>query len=235
LENSFVVKNKILCILLVISMNTKAQTFRGFGGVSAYLQLDFEKSSYGGVNAGAELKINSYFMPELEFSYFFGSLEDASRYNDQLLQNSSYNRSVSSLNFSFCPKIALGNKKDGSGYLVILPRYTFSQIEAKGDFVASNENNILTESHDFQKTLQHSLGLGIGYDVDISDNHSNSLCLILYYNGVNLGQVVNEMEHSSGYEINENGVLGAGVNYYFSFKKKPKQKTGPIKIPEPLQ
>jgi hypothetical protein len=174
-------------------------------------------------------------MPELEFSYFFGSLEEASRYNDQLIQTSSYTRSVSSLNFSFCPKIALGNKKDGAGYLVILPRYTFSQIEAKGDFIAINENNTLTESRDFQKASQHSLGIGIGYDVDTSDDTSNSLCLILYYSGVNLGKVINEMEHSNGYEINDKGVLGAGLNYYFSFKKKSRQKPRPIKIPEPLQ
>lgn len=228
-------KKIILLILLFISMSSKAQTVRGFGGVSAYLQWDFEKSCYGGLNAGAEFKINSYFMPEVEFSYFFGSLEDASRYNNQLLQTSSYNRSVSSLNFSFCPKIALGNKKDGAGYLVILPRYTFSQIEAKGDFIVTNENSTLTESHDFQRDSQHSLGIGIGYDVDISDDHSNSLCLILYYNGVDLGKVINEMEHSSGYEINDKGVLGVGVNYYFSFKKKLRPKPRPIKMPEPLQ
>jgi hypothetical protein len=223
----------ILLILLVMSLNAKAQTVRGFAGFSSYLQWDFDKSSYFGVNAGAEFKITPYFMPELECSYYFGSLEDASRYNNQLIQTSSYSRSVSSINFSFCPKIALGNKKDGTGYFAILPRYTFSQIEAKGDFIGYNSNNTLTESRDFQKDSQHSLGLGIGYDIAISDDHSNSLCVILYYNGVNLGKVINEMEHSSGYEINDKGVLGAGVNYYFSFKKKQKRTT--YKIPEPLR
>jgi hypothetical protein len=226
-------KKIISFILLVISMNTNAQTVRGFGGVSAYLQWDFDKSYYGGLNTGAEFKITSYFMPELEFSYFFGFLEDASRYNDQLIQTSSYTRSVSSLNFSFCPKIALGNKKDGAGYLVILPRYTFSQIEAKGNFIGTNENNTLTESRDFQTVSQHSLGLGIGYNIDTSNDNSNSLCFILYYNGINFGKVVNEMEHSNGYEINDKGVLGAGLNYYFSFKKK--QKSRRYKTPEPLQ
>ncbi|PWA08915.1 hypothetical protein [Flavobacterium laiguense] len=228
-------KKIILFILLIISMNANAQTVRGFGGFSSYLQWDFYKSSYFGVNTGTEFKISSYFMPELEFSYFYGTLEQASRYNNQLLQTSSYTRSVSSLNFSFCPKIALGNKKDGAGYLVILPRYTFSQIEAKGDFIVVNESKTLIENRDFQKGSQHSLGLGIGYDIDTSDDNSNSLCLILYYSGVNLGKVINEMEHSSGYKINDKGVLGAGLNYYFSFKKEPRPKPRPIKIPEPLQ
>jgi hypothetical protein len=232
-------KKIILLILLVISMSAKAQNVRGFGGVSGYLHSDFYKSSYFGVNAGVEFKIASYLMPELECSYFFGPLEDTSRYNDQLIQTSSYTRSVSSLNFSFCPKIALGNKKDGAGYLVILPRYTFSQIEAKGNFIAVNESETLTESRDFQKGSQHSFGLGVGYDISVSDDNSNSLCLILYYSGVKLGKVINEMEHSSGNKINDKGVLGAGLNYYFSFKKKSKPKPKPkprsIKIPEPLQ
>jgi hypothetical protein len=228
-------KKIILFTLLVISINAKGQTVRGFGGFSAYLQWDFEKSSYAGLNAGAEYKITSYLMPELECSYFFGSLEETSRYNTEFIQTSSYTRSVSSLNFSFCPKIALGNKKDGAGYLVILPRYTFSQIEAKGDFIAVNESKTLTESRDFQKGSQHSLGIGIGCNIDTSDENSNSLCLILYYNGVNLGKVINDMEYSSGYKINDKGVLGAGLNYYFSFKKKPGPKPRPIKIPEPLQ
>jgi hypothetical protein len=226
-------KRIFLFILLAIALNANAQTVRGFAGFSTYLQWDFDKSSILGVNTGAEFKITSYLMPELECSYFLGDIEDASRYNNEFIQTSFYTRSVSSLNFSFCPKIALGNKKDGAGYLVILPRYTFSQIEAKGYFIATNENNTLTESNDFQKNSQHSLGLGIGYDVDISSDYSNSLCLILYYNGVNLGKSINEMEHSSGYKINDKGVLGTGMNYYFSFKKK--QKIRPYKIPEAVR
>jgi hypothetical protein len=231
-EKEIVMKKIILFLLLIVTLNTNAQTIRGFGGVSAYLHWDFEKSSYGGLYTGAEFKITPYLMPELEISYFFGSLGDESRYNTELIRTSSYSRSVSSLNFSFCPKIVLGSKKNGTGYLVILPRYTFSQIEAKGNFIAVNVNNTLTESHDFQKSAQHYFGFGLGYDIDLSNDHSNSLCLILYYNGINFGKVINEMEHSTGYEINDKGVLGAGVNYYFSFKKK--QKTRVYKTPNPL-
>jgi hypothetical protein len=228
-------KRIYLFVLFALSLNVKAQTVRGFAGISTYLQWDFEKSSYYGVNAGTEFKITSYFMPELECSYFLGNIEDASLYNDELIQTSYYTRSVSSLNFSFCPKIALGNKKDGAGFLVILPRYTFSQIEANGNLITLNENSTYIKSSELKKNTQHSFGLAIGYDLGISNEHSNSLCLILYYSGVNLGKVINEMEHSSGYEINDKGVLGAGLNFYFSFKKKPGPKPRPIKIPEPLQ
>ena len=227
-------KNIILFILLAFSYNAKAQIVRPFIGGSAYLQWDFEKSSYAGANAGAEFKIKPYFMPELECSYFFGGIEDATKYKfgTPIIQTELYIRSVASLNFSFCPKIAIGNKSDGANYLVILPRYTISKIEAKGNFVAFNENGTSTNNYEFEKNTQQSLGLGLGLDIPLSGDNSNSICLILYYSGVNLGKAINNLEHSTGYEFNSNGVLGFGVNYYFSFKKSSK----PIKykIPEPL-
>lgn len=227
-------RNLILFVLLAFSSGAKAQIVRPFIGGSAYLQWDFEKSSYAGVNAGAEFKIKPYFMPELECSYFFGGIEDATKYKfgTSLVQTELYIRSVSSLNFSFCPKIAIANKNDGASYLVILPRYTISKIEAKGNFVEFNENGTSTNNYEFEKSTQQSLGLGVGLDIPLTGDNSNSICLILYYNGINLGKAINSLEHSAGYEFNSNGVLGFGVNYYFSFKKSSK----PIKykIPEPL-
>lgn len=227
-------RNLILFILLVFSSEALAQIVRPFIGGSAYLQWDFEKSSFAGVNVGSEFKIKPYFMPELECSYFFGGIEDATKYKfgTPLVQTELYIRSVSSLNFSFCPKITLGNKNDGASYLVILPRYTISTIEAKGNFVQYNENGTLINNYEFEKSTQQSLGLGVGLDILLSDDNSNSICLIFYYSGVNLGEATNNLEHSSGYEFNSNGVLGVGVNYYFSFRKSSK----PIKYktPEPL-
>jgi hypothetical protein len=213
-------KKIILFILLAISINIEAQIVRPFIGFSTYLHWDFEKSSYFGLNSGVEFKVSSYFMPELEFSYFYGSLEDESRINVQYVDVLLYTRSASSFNFSFCPKIALGNRGDGTNFMVILPRYTFSKIEAKGYFSERNDDDTISESNEIQNDIQHSLGLGVGFDIALSDENTSSLCLILYYNGVNLGKVVNELEHSSGYEINAKGVLGAGINYYFGFKKK---------------
>jgi hypothetical protein len=213
-------KKIILFILLAISINIEAQIVRPFIGFSTYLHWDFEKSSYFGLNSGVEFKVSSYFMPELEFSYFYGSLEDESRINVQYVDVLLYTRSASSFNFSFCPKIALGNRGDGTNFMVILPRYTFSKIEAKGYFSERNDDDTISESNEIQNDIQHSLGLGVGFDIALSDQNTSSLCLILYYNGVNLGKVVNELEHSNEYEINAKGVLGAGINYYFGFKKK---------------
>jgi hypothetical protein len=227
-------RNLFLFVLLVYYGESNAQAIRPFIGGSAYLQWDFEKSSFAGVNAGAEFKIKPYFMPELECSYFFGSIEDASKYKfgDPLIQTELYIRSVSSLNFSFCPKIAIGNKNDGASYLVILPRYTISKIEAKGNFVEYNENGTYINYNEFEKSTQQSLGLGVGLDIPLSDDNSNSIGFILYYNGINLGKAINSLQHSVGYEFNSNGVLGLGVNYYFSLRKSSKPVK--YKIPQPL-
>ena len=209
-----------LIILLLSSICSKAQIVRPFIGFSSYLQWDFEKSSYVGLNSGVEIKVNRYFLPELEFSYFLGTLKEESLVNDQYQKAVSYSRSASSLNFSFCPKIAIGNKEDGSNFLSILPRYTFSKIEAKGNYAKLNSDNSITENHELQNDSQHSIGLGLGYDIGLSDENTSSLSLILYYNRVNLGKTVNELENSNEFKIKTSGVLGAGINYYFGFKRK---------------
>ena len=213
-------KNILLICLFVISYNVKAQIVRPFIGFSTYLHWDFEKSSYIGLNSGVEFKVNRNFLPELEFSYFYGSLKDESRINIQYVNVSLYTRSASSFNFSFCPKIALGNREDGTNFMVILPRYSFSKIQAKGNFSERNDDDTILENNEIQNDFQHSFGLGVGFDIGLSDENTSSLCLILYYNGVNLGKVVNELEHSNRYEVNAKGALGAGINYYFGFKKK---------------
>jgi hypothetical protein len=213
-------KKLFLIILLSISFCSKAQIVRPFIGFSSYLQWDFEKSSYLGLNSGVEFKINRYLLPELEFSYYIGKLQEESLVNNQYEKVVLYSKYASSLNFSFCPKIAIGNKEDGSNFLTILPRYTFSKIVAKGNYAERNNDNSITEQKELQKDYQHSLGLGVGYDISLSDENTSSLSLILYYNGVSLGKVVNKLDHSNEFQVSESGVLGAGINYYFGFKRK---------------
>jgi hypothetical protein len=50
-----------------------------------------------------------------------------------------------------------------------------------------------------------------------------------------MGKVLNELNHSGSSQFFTKQTFGAGMNYYFSFKKKSRQKPRPIKIPEPLQ
>jgi hypothetical protein len=228
-------KRIILFVLLVISMNAKAQTVRGFGGFSAYLGAILDKSIFVGVNCGAEFKIKRYIKPEIEFSVLFVPVDDVELYSDQGNIKSIFRRSANALNFNFCPKICIGNNGENDTYFVILPKYSFSKVTAVGEFATLNANDTKTTTEETIVDWQHSLGIGIGLDISVSADNTDSLCLNIYYQNVDMGKALNELNHSGSSKFFIKNSLGAGLNYYFSFKKKSRPKPRPIKIPEPLQ
>jgi hypothetical protein len=227
-------KKIILFTLLVISMNTKAQTVRGFGGFSGYLGAILDKSLFVGVNCGAEFKIKRYIKPEIEFNVLYVPVDDVELRSDQGNAKSIFRRSAHSLNFNFCPKICIGNNGENDTYFVILPKYSFSKVTAAGEFITLNANDIKTTTKETISDWQHSLGIGLGLDISVSNDNTDSLCLNIYYQNVDMGKALNELNHTGSRFFIKNS-LGAGLNYYFSFKKKPGPKPRPIKIPKPLQ
>jgi hypothetical protein len=228
-------KKIILFILLVISINTKAQTVRGFGGFSAYLGAILDKSLFVGVNCGAEFKIKRYIKPEIEFNVLYVPVDDVELHSDQGNAKSIFRRSASALNLNFCPKICIGNNGENDTYFVILPKYSFSKVTATGEFITSNANDIKTTTKETIVDWQHSLGIGIGLDISVSNDNTDSLCLNIYYQNVDMGESLNQLNHRGSSDFFIKNSLGAGLNYYFSFKKKTGPKPRPIKIPEPLQ
>ncbi|MBF4470901.1 hypothetical protein [Flavobacterium sp. HJJ] len=226
-------KKIILCILLVASMNTKAQTVRGFGGFSAYLGSILDRSIFVGVNCGTEFTIKRFIKPEIEFNFLYVPIDDVELRSDQGNTISIFKRSANSLNFNFCPKICLGNNGQNDTYLVILPKYSFSKVAAVGEFTTINHNDVKTTSKETIVDWQHSLGIGLGLDISVSTDNTDSLCLNIYYQNVDIGTALNELNHSGSSRFFIKNSLGAGLNYYFSFKKKTRPK--PVKIPEPLK
>lgn len=212
---------KILGLFFLISFGTYAQKIRPFVGVSAYIDTDFNKSFFGDLKAGAEYKLAYYLKPEIEISYMFGVLEELTDRNDEGLVLSEYSKKVSAINYSFCPKIILGNKNgDGSGYLQILPKYTYSSIQATGNRVSRNPSNLSKPIEEKEKVSdnQHSFGIGLGYVTDLSDDNSQSLAFNIYFNNIDLGNALNMLKQDR--KFNTQNVIGLGVNYYFTFKKK---------------
>jgi hypothetical protein len=226
-------KRIYLFALLALSLNTKAQSVRGFGGFSVYLGGLLDKSIFVGVNCGAEFKIKRYIKPEIEFNVLFVPIDDVEFYSDQGNLKSIFRRSANSLNFNFCPKICIGNNGENDTYFVILPKYSFSKVKAVGEFATLNANDIKTTTKEIIIDWQHSLGIGIGLDISVSNDNTDSLCLNIYYQNVDMGKALNELNHSGSSKFFIKNSLGAGLNYYFSFKKKTRPK--PIIIPEPLQ
>jgi hypothetical protein len=215
---------RYIVIFLLVSFGNFAQRVRPFVGVSGYIDSDFIKSGFADLKAGTEYNATYYLKPEIEINYMFGVLEKLTNRDDAGLILSEYSKKVSAVNFSLCPKIILGNKGDdgASGYLQILPKYTYSKIEAQGYRLSRNSNDLSKpiEERENKPESRHSLGIGIGYVFDLSDENPDSIALNIYFNNIDLGNALNMLKQDMRYKTND--VIGFGVNYYFSLKKKNK-------------
>lgn len=209
-------------LFFLISVVAFAQKTRPFVGCGVYIDSDFKNSTFVDFKLGTEYKATYYLKPEIEISYMFGNLEELTNRDNAGLVLSDYSKKVAALNFSFCPKIILGNKdEDGTaGYLQILPKYTYSRIEANGYLLSKNPNNAskTTETNETILDTKNSIGIGIGYVLYFSEGNSDSIALNLYFNNIDLGNALNGLKQERRYKTND--VVGFGVNYYFSFKHK---------------
>lgn len=210
----------ILQLLVLLSFGTYAQKLRPFIGVSGYIHSDFDNKGFGDLKLGAEYKIFYYLKPEIEISAMLGALEEVTNRDETGITMSVHSTKVYSVNYSFSPKFILGNKEGGDGYITIFPKYTYSAIQANSDTAIRNPDNLSQpiEKKDKVSASHHSFGIGVGYVIDFSDDNPQSLALNLYLNNVNLGKALNKLETQNIY--NTQYVIGFGVNYYFSFKKK---------------
>jgi hypothetical protein len=214
-------KNVFYYVLILLSANLNAQV-RGLVDLSLYRHTDFQNSGYIEGGLGAEVKLYSFFKPELSVTYYYCKLEDYNKL-DQLGNVTSISQvNTSALNFGFTPKICIscGEFSAGDALLQILPRYNISRIEAQQNRTMVNQSNPAQSKS--QKEIvtewQHSIGIGIGVDIILSDKNYDSLAVNLYYTGVNMGKALTEVKSTE--TRYDSRTLGLGLNYYFGFKKK---------------
>jgi opacity protein-like surface antigen len=214
-------------LLLVVSLSTNAQHVRAFTGLGVYLDNDFNNSTFIGAKIGTEFKLTSFLKPELEINYQVGALKDVEIRDSQGNLSNFFVKKVSAINYGFCPKIAIGDSDNekGTGHFVILPRYSISKIEATGNYTIINQSNLSKsiEEKEIITTWQHSLGIGIGIDVGVSNNY-DTIALNLYYNGIDMGNALNNLKYNGTAKFSTKNVIGFGINYYFSFKKRLETK-----------
>ncbi len=203
------------------SLFVTAQRVKPFGGFSLYYDNEFKKSSYGGVHLGAEFKINKYIRPEIETSILFGNLQNTTTLDNLGNDTDLFVRRVSSLNFSFSPKISLGDDGEGGSFISIRPKYNFSRIQGSGSHFIINQANPLksVEVQDSYNEWRHSLGIGIGFDFYKSEKNSDVFSFILYYQGIEMGNALSKLKFStSNYTTKD--VFGLGFTYYIGTKNK---------------
>lgn len=214
-------KKLIIFIVFFISCNSSAQNIRGFGGTSAFLHSDFKESLIVGINCGAEFEIKHYLKPEIEFNVVIGTAEEVVIRNNQGVRTNFFSRSAVAYNINFSPKICLGNKEENGSCFFISPKYSLSKVTAVGKY-SSIINSVWVTEKESVNEWQHSLGIGVGYDLSVSVKNSNSLAITIYCQNINLGKILNSLNHSGDSRINTKYLFGAGLNYYFGTKKHNK-------------
>jgi opacity protein-like surface antigen len=213
-------KKLLFYLVLFLSSTCFSQAVRGYGGVGAYMNRSFDKSTFISFDAGLECKITKILKPEIEFQYFLGAVPDRTTENASGVTTELLARSVYATNLSISPKISFGLEGDHV-HFQLLPKYNFTRVVATGSLFTANNTNtefIKTDSDKYSET-RHSLGIGIGVLFDLTDDTFQSIALNLYYNNIDIGNAVTKLKFSNG-SFHSQQSLGIGLQYYFGFSKK---------------
>ncbi|MBW1655122.1 hypothetical protein [Flavobacterium quisquiliarum] len=211
-------KNLVFSLVFITGYISNAQELRPFIGLGGFVHLysfekDLQSSPAVSLSAGAEYRPFGFFMPEIEANYMFGKFK--SREDSNSIANVS-DKTFSTVNFSFSPKIALGDYNDNA-YIQILPKYIYSIVNAKETINSTSQlGSGATERS--TSVSQHNFGLGVGIVINFDTWYSNTLAINLCYNTIRVSNSFNKL--NPGTEPVDNvGVYGIEFKYYFGVKR----------------
>ncbi|MEO8239777.1 MAG: hypothetical protein ABI793_06145 [Flavobacterium sp.] len=215
-------KTIFILFILLTALNSSAQKLRPFVGTGAFVHLysfekDLQSSPALSLSAGLEYKVISFLSPEIEINYMFGKFKNKTDSNQTGSLSTVSDKSFSTVNFSFCPKILLGScDKSSCTYLQILPKYMLSLIN-----VTETKGNNTLGSPMTERSLsvwQHNIGLGVGLVINFDTWYSNSLAINMCYNTIRVSKPFDQL--NPGTEPTDNvGVYGLEFKYYFGVKR----------------
>jgi len=217
-------KKLIYTSFLLLSIKVNSQLVRPSLGIGYNRHSQFYNSSYYNFNAGFELNLKKYIKPELEMNYFLGGFGDVINYNNQNVPVDIFSSDFSLLNFGIIPKILLFKEEDEFYYFQILPKYNFSKIEAKGDYLLINQNDATKSIREKEslKEYKQSFGLGFGIVFNLSKTEkSDAVAFNLFYQHIDSGSIISNLKHNNSV-INTKDVISFEVDYYFNLSKKKK-------------
>jgi hypothetical protein len=105
----------------------------------------------------------------------------------------------------------IGNDGRRDTYLVILPKYSFFKVTAVGNFTTLNTRDVKTTTKETITDWEHSLGIGLGIDIGLSDEKNDSLSLNIYYQNIPMSQPLKELNHGARRVMDKN-ILVEGIN-----------------------
>lgn len=215
-------KKIIITFILFFNSFVFSQRVNGFGGFSVFLNRSLDKSLLVSINCGTEIKINDNFKPELEFNYFIGSLPDKTNEDENGFEIDRLVRVISAFNVSLNPKFVFGNIESNIRFQ-ISPKFNLTKVFARETlfiFDKSNLQYINTES-DKASVIKYSMGICLGFIINLADNKSQSIALNLLYNNIDLGNALSDLK-SGNTNIHTHQSIGIGIVYYFGLFKTNK-------------
>ena len=206
-------------LLFVICLTTTAQMVRPLFSLAIDKNTQFENNSFANLAAGIEVKFGNLFKPQIEFGYTKALLYDNNTYNDDFQINAVSQASFVSYSIACTPKLTVFQTKTRFTSINFLPKYTYSQIVANNDYAAilPNGDVVLPFKSNQSAANLHSFGLGIGFCVNFGKKNYDSIAINLYWNNIEYGSVINNLQNMSR-TIDTSSGVGFGLVYYVSLK-----------------
>jgi hypothetical protein len=213
--------NRIVFVVLFFAFNLNAQSVRPTIGLGYNRQVLFANNGFFNIRSGLELNSLKYIKPEIEINYFLGGFDEFNNINNQGEIIDVFIKSFTILNLGFSPKIIIGKDEDEFYYFQINPKYNYSIINAKGDYLLINQNDISKSIRTIEtlKQNKHSIGIGAGIVFDFSkDKKSDSIAISLMYQNIDAGSLISKLKYNNE-AINTKDVFSLTIDYYFNMTK----------------
>jgi hypothetical protein len=219
---------KKIIFLFLFSIAANAQLARPFVDVSVNRESLSGNNTIFNCGLGVEFRILKFISPEISAGFSLkNEIEKASFDSNNIINGISFSK-ANSLNFGFCPKILIYTEEENHYSISILPKYSFSKINASIDYatVQPNLDIVLPFKNEIASANVHSFTIGVGFYVNLDKKMQQSLAFNLYINNIDFGKALNQFEKLNNSIITKN-YLGFGIIYYFSFSSDYEIKKNP--------
>jgi hypothetical protein len=208
---------KKIIFLFLFSIAANAQLARPFIDISANREALSGKNTIFNCGLGAEFRILKFISPEIRAGFSLkNEIEKTSFDSNNIINGISYAKAYS-LNLSFCPKILIYTEEENHYSFSILPKYSFSKINASIDYatVQPNLDIVLPFKNEIASANVHSFTIGVGFNINLDEKMQQSLAFNLYLNNIDFGKALNQFDKLNN-SINTKNYLGFGIIYYLS-------------------
>lgn len=213
---------KILPVLVLFFLNyycfSQLASPSLYGEYSVFIDPEFNGNIFHKITFGSELTSFKFIAPEVDVSYYYGINSQEKHFAEQTgpsTYDAYLNEHFEGFIWGFSPKLFY--EEEGTR-VVLIPKYHFGKIHAKGNFLDSD--NLALEKEVKTKMYYWSFALGIE-ESKWSANATYGFYLI--YNGLNTGKSLNQLNFNAQQFSKDNyntRTIGLGIRISYDFKTR---------------